>query len=251
VLTNTFTGWIYAQFIAVDANFKLKSKNRQIKDPELGSGWSYFVENTPYVQHVANNPHEKDVRVFQIAWGYILICFLGYELRQRIPRCQSGELTWWQRLYCQRRGQGGLRTTLLCPSQCRGRFATRGTVCSSDCIWDIANNIPGISTPITSLLRISSVVKYATSKYHTISHASGRSTCTLDLRTTMRMLTLQPSPSPTSSPSFTCLRMAPNPSTTPVGWGAHMVKQSSKNGLISTLPHFPQGRWALVRVTLH
>ena len=60
-----FARWIYAQFIAVDANFRLKSKNRQIKDPELGSGWSYFVENTAYTRHVANNPHEKDVHIFR------------------------------------------------------------------------------------------------------------------------------------------------------------------------------------------
>jgi len=58
---------MHAQFIAVDANFRLKSKNRQIKDPELGSGWSYFVENTAYAQHVANNPHETDVCTFQIS----------------------------------------------------------------------------------------------------------------------------------------------------------------------------------------
>ena len=51
------------QFIAVDANFKLKSKNRQIKDPELGSGWSYFVENAAYTHHVVNNPHEKEVHI--------------------------------------------------------------------------------------------------------------------------------------------------------------------------------------------
>jgi len=55
--------WIYAQFIAVDANFKLKLKNRRIEDPELGSGWSYFVENSQYTRHVARNPHERDVRV--------------------------------------------------------------------------------------------------------------------------------------------------------------------------------------------
>jgi len=53
--------WIYAQFIAVDANFKLKLKNRRIVDPELGSGWSYFVENSQYARHVARNPHERDV----------------------------------------------------------------------------------------------------------------------------------------------------------------------------------------------
>lgn len=63
-IIDSFIRWIYAQFIAVDANFRLKSKNRQIKDPELGSGWSYFVENTAYTRHVANNPHEKDVCIF-------------------------------------------------------------------------------------------------------------------------------------------------------------------------------------------
>ena len=62
MFSNLFTRWIYGQFIALDANFKLKSKNRKIKDPELGSGWSYFVENSAYTRHVASNPHEQDVR---------------------------------------------------------------------------------------------------------------------------------------------------------------------------------------------
>jgi len=64
--TNLLSRWIYAQFIAVDANFKLKLKNRRIEDPELGSGWSYFVENSEYTHHVKSNPHEKDVRVFRL-----------------------------------------------------------------------------------------------------------------------------------------------------------------------------------------
>jgi len=61
VYADVSTRWIYAQFVAVDANFRLKSKNRQIKDPELGSGWSYFVENKAYSQHVAGNSREEDV----------------------------------------------------------------------------------------------------------------------------------------------------------------------------------------------
>ena len=60
-LTDLSTRWIYAQFIAVDANFRLKSKNHWIKDPELGSGWAYFVKNTAYTRHVVNSPHEKEV----------------------------------------------------------------------------------------------------------------------------------------------------------------------------------------------
>ena len=55
-----FFRWMYAQFIALDANFKLKLKNRQINDPELGSGWSYFVENSAYTQHVEGNENEEE-----------------------------------------------------------------------------------------------------------------------------------------------------------------------------------------------
>jgi hypothetical protein len=53
---------MYAQFIAVDANFRLKLKNRGINDPELGSGWSYFVENSAYTHHIKENSHEEEVR---------------------------------------------------------------------------------------------------------------------------------------------------------------------------------------------
>jgi hypothetical protein len=56
-----FPRWMYAQFIAVDANFKLKLKNRKINDPELGSGWSYFVENSAYTNHVADNTQDQEV----------------------------------------------------------------------------------------------------------------------------------------------------------------------------------------------
>ncbi|TDL13597.1 hypothetical protein BD410DRAFT_735152, partial [Rickenella mellea] len=40
--------WIYTLMVSVDANFRLKLKDRGIKDPELGSGWAYFVEKNKY-----------------------------------------------------------------------------------------------------------------------------------------------------------------------------------------------------------
>jgi hypothetical protein len=64
--------WIYVQFIAVDANFKLKLKNRRINDPELGSGWSYFVENSAYTHHVANNTHDQEVGRISSRRGTVL-----------------------------------------------------------------------------------------------------------------------------------------------------------------------------------
>jgi len=73
--------WVYAQFIAVDANFRLKLKNRQISDPELGSGWSYFVENSAYTRHVANNSHETEVGRVLGDGGHILMPVPGHRLR--------------------------------------------------------------------------------------------------------------------------------------------------------------------------
>ncbi|EIN09881.1 hypothetical protein PUNSTDRAFT_36825, partial [Punctularia strigosozonata HHB-11173 SS5] len=44
--------WIYTLFLALDACFRLKNKDRKIKDPELGSGWGYCVAEEPYKQHL-------------------------------------------------------------------------------------------------------------------------------------------------------------------------------------------------------
>lgn len=66
-LANLFFRWIYAQFVAVDANFRLKLKNRGVDDPELGSGWSYFVENSKYTAHVSRkNLDEEEVSTFYL-----------------------------------------------------------------------------------------------------------------------------------------------------------------------------------------
>ncbi|KAI0039995.1 hypothetical protein FA95DRAFT_1612138 [Auriscalpium vulgare] len=40
--------WKYALFLAIDANFKLKLKNRGLADVDLAPGWAYFVEDGPY-----------------------------------------------------------------------------------------------------------------------------------------------------------------------------------------------------------
>ena len=53
---------MYTQFIALDANFRLRLKNRKINDPELASGWFYFVENSAYTDHVATHTNQEEVR---------------------------------------------------------------------------------------------------------------------------------------------------------------------------------------------
>lgn len=52
---------MYALILAIDANFRLKLKARGIKDPEIGSGWAYFVEQSKYAAHVAQNFDEPEV----------------------------------------------------------------------------------------------------------------------------------------------------------------------------------------------
>lgn len=53
---------MYAQFIAINANFRFKLKNRGVNDPELGFRRSYFVENLAYTHHVSENTHEEEAR---------------------------------------------------------------------------------------------------------------------------------------------------------------------------------------------
>ena len=49
--------------IAVDANFRLKRRaiSSNQRDPALGSGMGYFVEDTEYRKHVLRYADQKDV----------------------------------------------------------------------------------------------------------------------------------------------------------------------------------------------
>ena len=50
-------------FLAVDANFKLKRKNRGIEDLELAPGWASFVEESRYQDYIKNYIDQPEVRV--------------------------------------------------------------------------------------------------------------------------------------------------------------------------------------------
>lgn len=58
--------WLHTLYLAIDANFRLKLKARNIDDPELGSGWAYFVEQTEYEKHVRKHFKEKEVRSIHV-----------------------------------------------------------------------------------------------------------------------------------------------------------------------------------------
>ncbi|KAH9974339.1 hypothetical protein BGW80DRAFT_1130440, partial [Lactifluus volemus] len=49
----TSTVWLYSLNLTIDANFRLKLKNRGItNDPPLGDGWGHWVPNGPYEEYI-------------------------------------------------------------------------------------------------------------------------------------------------------------------------------------------------------
>lgn len=59
--------WLYTLFLMLDANFRAKCKARGLDDLELGSGWSYFVEETAYQAHLAKYGEQTEVRTARVA----------------------------------------------------------------------------------------------------------------------------------------------------------------------------------------
>lgn len=47
----------------LDANFRLKLKQRNLTDPPLGGGLAYYVDNTPYMSHVTASGAQTEVCV--------------------------------------------------------------------------------------------------------------------------------------------------------------------------------------------
>jgi hypothetical protein len=47
--------WLYALFLAIDANFRLKRKlvSNSARDPGLSKGWAYFVEEYSYKEFLS------------------------------------------------------------------------------------------------------------------------------------------------------------------------------------------------------
>ncbi len=53
--------WLYTLFIMVDANFRLKLKDRGLEDAELGPRWAHYVENSKFKAHVDSLGKQSDV----------------------------------------------------------------------------------------------------------------------------------------------------------------------------------------------
>ncbi|KAF9504605.1 hypothetical protein BS47DRAFT_1368669 [Hydnum rufescens UP504] len=53
--------YLYTYFQANDTNFRLKNHSNTVIDVDLGTGWSYFVENEPYKQFLAQQGAQTKV----------------------------------------------------------------------------------------------------------------------------------------------------------------------------------------------
>ena len=74
----TFFRFLYTMVIAIDANFRLKRRavSSNNRDPALGSGWGFFVENIKYREHVLRYADQEDVRTARhISLTGVLTCW--------------------------------------------------------------------------------------------------------------------------------------------------------------------------------
>lgn len=54
--------WLDAEVVMLDANFRLKLKDRKVVDPALGQGLAYYVQEEPYLDHVKASGPQTEVR---------------------------------------------------------------------------------------------------------------------------------------------------------------------------------------------
>ena len=74
-LPTRFPRFLYTLFLAIDGNFKLKGKERDIRDVELMPGWGAYVPPVEYKAHVDNYVDQPEVCVnllFSRGYGYQL-----------------------------------------------------------------------------------------------------------------------------------------------------------------------------------
>src|ERR1700734_383534 len=82
-----FTRWLYMLIVAMDANFRLRSKLRGAhnKNHTLGPGWSYFVNNGPYADFIKDYVDQEEVSALATnEWAQLIYTHADQDLR-RVP----------------------------------------------------------------------------------------------------------------------------------------------------------------------
>ena len=73
-------------YVAVDANFKLKGKQRHLNDIELMGGMGAFVEEEKYQRHLAEYVSEPEIRN---TFSFHKIAYLLMRQPLQINTCES------------------------------------------------------------------------------------------------------------------------------------------------------------------
>lgn len=80
VTFSSYASWIYRLFLAIDGNFRLKRRkvSSDKRDPGLGHGWAFFVEEKAFKKHLtANWDHKQDVRRVYLVQRHIYLTSCG------------------------------------------------------------------------------------------------------------------------------------------------------------------------------
>lgn len=69
--------WLYALILCMDACFRLQNRNRSsnTKDPTLGPGWAFFIDDGPYREHLKNYIHKDEVSLLDRMYHTCLTSF--------------------------------------------------------------------------------------------------------------------------------------------------------------------------------
>lgn len=70
ILLITIRSWLYTLIVAMDANFWLKSRlcGSVNREPTLGLGWSYFIDNGPYSDFIKDYVDQDEVHILSNIW---------------------------------------------------------------------------------------------------------------------------------------------------------------------------------------
>lgn len=61
------SSWCYGLNLTIDANFRLKNKDRQLdRDVSLGDGWGHWVKEDPYKAYLEVNTDEPEVHLYLV-----------------------------------------------------------------------------------------------------------------------------------------------------------------------------------------
>ena len=107
-----FQRFLYTIFLAIDANFKLKCKERGFEDLELGSGWGVFVNESLYQLHLEGHISEPEVRWASSVNKPMTMALVDQHMRFRARRYPSGGNQVYTWLCSHRRRVGDLLSAL-------------------------------------------------------------------------------------------------------------------------------------------